>query len=241
MLIIPAIDIKRGRLVRLEKGDFNKEIEYIADPVMVALYWEKQGAQMIHVVDLDAAKEGCFVNFGLVAAIANVVSVPVQYGGGVRMLRDMEELFAVGINRVVIGTSAASNNVFLEKALKKYAERMVVSADSLNGTVMIRGWQDDSGISLIDFIKKIEIMGARRVLITDISRDGMMTGPAVDIYIEVLKNTKIKVIASGGVSNLSDLKELWVLAEDRIESVIVGKAFYEAKIDFREAVRSLSN
>ncbi|MCL5986049.1 MAG: 1-(5-phosphoribosyl)-5-[(5-phosphoribosylamino)methylideneamino]imidazole-4-carboxamide isomerase [Actinobacteria bacterium] len=241
MLVIPAIDIKGGKLVRLEKGNFDKEVEYSADPIMIALYWEKQGAQMIHVVDLDAAKKGYFVNFGLVVSIANIVSVHVQYGGGVRTLRDMDELFSVGISRVVIGTSAISNRVFLEKALKKYASRVVISADSLNGMVMIRGWQYDSGISLVDFIKQIEGMGAQRVLITDISRDGMMNGPATDLYREVLKNTNIKIIASGGVSKLSDLKELAALEEYGIESVIIGKAFYEARIDYHEAVRSLSS
>ena len=241
MLVIPAIDIKGGRLVRLEKGDFNKDIEYSADPIKIAIYWEKQGAQMIHVVDLDAAKEGYFVNFGIVASIASIVSIPVQYGGGIRTLYDIDKLFSVGISRVVVGTGAISDRIFLERALKKYANRIVISADSLNGMVMIRGWQDDSGISLVDYIKQIEGMGAQRVLITDISRDGMMTGPATDLYREVLKNTNVNIIASGGVSQISDLKELAALEENRIESVIIGKAFYEAKIDYQEAVRSLSS
>jgi phosphoribosylformimino-5-aminoimidazole carboxamide ribotide isomerase len=181
------------------------------------------------------------VNFGIVASIASIVSIPVQYGGGIRTLYDIDKLFSVGISRVVVGTGAISDRVFLERALKKYANRIVISADSLNGMVMIRGWQDDSGISLVDFIKQIEGMGAQRVLITDISRDGMMTGPATDLYREVLKNTNVKIIASGGVSQISDLKELAALEENRIESVIIGKAFYEAKIDYQEAVRSLSS
>jgi phosphoribosylformimino-5-aminoimidazole carboxamide ribotide isomerase len=240
MFVIPAIDIKGGRLVRLEKGDFSKKVEYSTDPVKIAVYWEKQGAQMVHVVDLDAAKEGYFVNFDLVASIANIVSIPVQYGGGIRKLYDIDKLFSVGINRVVVGTSAILNRVFLENALRKYTDRIIVSADSLNGMVMIRGWRDDSGISLVDFIRQIEGMGAQRVLITDISRDGMMSGPATYLYREVLENTNIKIIASGGVSKISDLKELAALEENRIESVIIGKAFYEAKIEYQEAMRSLS-
>lgn len=241
MNIIPAIDIKDGKLVRLERGNFNKDIEYSSDPLAVAIFWEEQGARIVHLVDLDAAKEGHFVNFDIIACIAKSLSIPVQYGGGIRTIDDMEKLFSEGVKRVVIGTGAVINRNFIENVLGKYSESIVLAADSLNGKVMIKGWQEDSGILIVDFIREIEAMGAKRVLITDISRDGMLIGPAIELYKEILRKTGIKIIVSGGISRISDLKKLAALKESRIESVIIGKAFYEKKIKFKDAVRSLSS
>lgn len=227
MIIFPAIDIKNGKCVRLTQGDFNKENIFYDDAVEAAKLWEKLGAEYIHVVDLDGALYGKVQNKKAVENIVKSVNVPVQIGGGIRTIEDIEYLLGLGVKRVILGTAAVTNEELIKKAIKKYGDNIAVSIDAKNGYVAIKGWMEVSSIKTIDLAQKLEELGLKYLIYTDILRDGMLSGPNFD-YIYILKReTNLNIIVSGGISSNKDIMDLKDL---NVYGVIVGKALYTGQI-----------
>lgn len=239
MQLIPAIDIKDGKCVRLTQGDIEKLDVFSLEPVDTAKKWEDMGASIIHVVDLDGAFTGKTKNMEVIEDIINAVQVPIQLGGGIRELNTIDKYFNMGVNRVVIGTAAVKNPQLVQDAVAKYQDRIVIGIDARNEKVSVEGWVETSEISCYELAKKMESLGVKRIVFTDVSKDGMMQGPNIKSIRRMLKETSLKVIASGGVSCLNDLKNLKNISERNLEGVIIGKALYTNKIDFKAALKLL--
>lgn len=236
MRIFPAIDISGSKCVRLTQGDFNQKTVYYDNPLDAAKFWESQGAKDIHIVDLDGSLNGQFVNLSNLREISRATSLKIQFGGGIRSLKDVETLVENGVSRIVIGSLALKDLNTFKTILDLYPSQIVCAIDFKNDYVMTEGWQQESKISLNAFIKTISDIGCQSLLVTNISRDGMMTGPDVETYKRIKSLTTAEIIASGGVSSLEDLKVLKALD---IPSVIVGKAFYEEKFTYKEALNAI--
>jgi len=233
--IIPAIDLKNGRCVRLLQGKEDQETVYGEDPVETALSFEEQGAEQIHLVDLDGAFRGESKNLEQVERIAQAVKVPVELGGGIRSLDDISRVFDLGVNFVIIGTIAAKNPKVLEEAIQKFENQLILGLDAKDGKVAVSGWVEVTEFSDEEFANQWKQHGINRVIYTDISRDGMLTGPNLSSLRRMAIATGLKITASGGVSSLDDLKQLAELERDGVDEVIVGKAIYERQLDLREA------
>ena len=230
ILIFPAIDIKDGKCVRLVQGAQGTETIYSDDPAKMATLWRGENAKTLHVVDLDGAFEGHMKNLGAIKKIVDAVDIPVQLGGGIRTYEEVEQLFAIGVYRVVLGTTAIEDPGLVEKVVKAFGIRKVaVGIDAKNGVVMTKGWRHDSGVDAISLALKMKEIGVCRIVYTDIMRDGMMTGPNFDAIKEMAVRTGLKITASGGVSGFRDLVRLQELEPFGVDSVIVGKALYENK------------
>ncbi|MEW5895164.1 MAG: 1-(5-phosphoribosyl)-5-[(5-phosphoribosylamino)methylideneamino]imidazole-4-carboxamide isomerase [Candidatus Omnitrophota bacterium] len=236
MIIFPAIDIKNGKVVRLIQGKFDQVTEYAQDPANVAMRWDGQGAQWLHVVDLDGAQKGTVTNWSSIQAITKTVSIPVQFGGGVRNELDVERLFKMGIKRVILGTQAINNQELLRRMVLKWREAIAVSIDASNGLVTKLGWTEQTEVRAVDLAKKLEDLGLKYLIFTDIARDGMLTGPNFGSLDEILDAVDIPVIASGGVSTINDLKKLKTFEPKGLMGAIIGKALYENKLDLKEAL-----
>jgi len=236
MLIIPAIDIRNGRVVRLIQGDFEQETVYDDDPVGVARKWESEGAELIHIVDLDGAREGRPENLKLVEDIAREISIPVELGGGVRNLRTIESILDKGIERVILGTEAVESPEIIKKACREFGERIVVGIDAKDGLVVVRGWVSSTSRKAIDLAEEMEGAGVRTIIFTDIKRDGMLSGPNLESLREMLKAITIPLIASGGISSLEDINSIKSLGDEKLQGVIVGKALYDGRVNLREAI-----
>lgn len=234
--IYPAIDIRGGRCVRLIQGDYNQETIYNNDPVAVAKGFVEQGAQFVHLVDLDGAKAGHPVNHELIGRIASSVQVPVQLGGGLRTLADVEQLIGLGVSRVIIGTAAIEDCAFTEAVLGTYGDRVAIGIDARNGYVATRGWLETSEVKAEELAKELATKGAETFIFTDISRDGMMQGPNIEAIASIAKASGKGVIASGGVTVLDDLIRLAERQAEGISGAIVGKAIYTGKIDLQDAL-----
>lgn len=240
MILYPAIDIRGGQAVRLLQGDYERETAYDADPVDAAERWAGEGAEFLHVVDLDGAKAGEPRNLAVVQRIAAAVTCPIQVGGG---LRDGESVAAVldaGAERAVIGTAAIRNPDFLQTMVNAYADRIVVSVDTRGGQLSLAGWTEASGVDFSDAIAELTRRGVARFLCTAIELDGTMEGTATDQLNEIAAATNSAVIASGGVGGLSHLEELAREAAPNIEGVIVGRALYERRFSVAEAITALA-
>ena len=238
MLIIPAIDLKDGCVVRLVRGNLDDVKVYSKDPLKTAKHWVKQGAQLIHIVDLDGASTGSVKNLNIVKSIVEGISIPVEFGGGVRDIDTIEMLFNIGLSRIVLGTKAAEDEIFLKKVFDKFKEKIIVSIDAKDGKVLINGWQQgcqnlDAGV-LAETLKNI---GFRELIYTDVSKDGTLTGPNIKGIKSLLKETGMKIIASGGISSLEDISKLCLLKENGVTGVIVGKALYEGKFTLMQALK----
>jgi phosphoribosylformimino-5-aminoimidazole carboxamide ribotide isomerase len=233
--IIPAIDLKNGRCVRLLQGKEDQETVYGEDPVETALSFEEQGAEQIHLVDLDGAFRGESKNLEQVERIAQAVKVPLELGGGIRSLDDISRVFDLGVNFVIIGTIAAKNPKVLEEAIQKFENQLILGLDAKDGKVAVSGWVEVTEFSDEEFANQWKQHGINRVIYTDISRDGMLTGPNLSSLRRMAIATGLKITASGGVSSLDDLKQLAELERDGVDEVIVGKAIYERQLDLREA------
>jgi len=233
--IIPAIDLKNGRCVRLLQGKEDQETVYGEDPVETALSFEEQGAEQIHLVDLDGAFRGESKNLEQVERIAQAVKVPIELGGGIRSLDDISRVFDLGVNFVIIGTIAAKNPKVLEEAIQKFENQLILGLDAKDGKVAVSGWVEVTEFSDEEFANQWKQHGINRVIYTDISRDGMLTGPNLSSLRRMAIATGLKITASGGVSSLDDLKQLVELERDGVDEVIVGKAIYERQLDLREA------
>jgi len=231
VILFPAIDIRDGKCVRLIQGNYDKEIIYGDSPTEMALEWEKQGAEFIHLVDLDGAKTGNSSNREAIQAIAKAVKVPVQVGGGIRSMSMIDEHIASGVSRIIIGTAAITNRAFLEEAVQKYGEKIAVSIDARNGLVATDGWTETTDTKAIDLLKDLEEIGVKTVVYTDILKDGMMQGPNFEELSAVDQACKIDIIASGGVSTKEDIKKL---GEMNLYGAIIGKALYEGSLSLIE-------
>ncbi|MED0990522.1 1-(5-phosphoribosyl)-5-[(5-phosphoribosylamino)methylideneamino]imidazole-4-carboxamide isomerase [Bacillus nitratireducens] len=233
MEIFPAIDLKEGRCVRLYQGEFSKETVMNEDPVAQAIIFEKFGAKILHIVDLDGAIAGKSVNLPVIERICRAVRIPVQVGGGVRSLAAVEKLLLVGVEKVILGTAALYDKAFLEEAVRLYKEKIIVGIDAKNGFVATRGWLDMSEISYIDLAKQMENVGVQTIVFTDISKDGTLAGPNLEQLELLQKSVGIRLIASGGVASIQDVKKL---NDMNIYGVIIGKALYEKTIDLEEVL-----
>lgn len=235
MLIIPAIDIRGGKVVRLTQGAYDKEMVYSGSPADMAKRWQDAGAEIIHVVDLDGAKEGRPVNLAAVEELTSVVRVKVEFGGGIRNERDVEDVFTSGVSMAVIGTKA-SEKKFLSGIVSKYGKRIVAGIDSRDGKVYTKGWLGRSDTTVAGMIKMLEKYGIERINYTDISRDGMLEGPNTEGIKALLSKTKLKIVAAGGISSLDDIKRLKELEREGLMGAIIGKALYEGRVDLKEAI-----
>ncbi|MBM3245494.1 MAG: 1-(5-phosphoribosyl)-5-[(5-phosphoribosylamino)methylideneamino]imidazole-4-carboxamide isomerase [Candidatus Omnitrophica bacterium] len=238
MIIIPAIDIKDGCVVRLTQGDFKNKKIYSKDPVKTARYWASQGAGLIHVVDLDGASSGKPVNSKIIKEIARNVRVPVQCGGGIRSIQIIKGLLGAGIFRVVLGTKAVEDKDFLSKVFKQFKNSVIVSVDAKNGLVAVKGWGKAlKGVDALEFGRDLKKVGFSQAIYTDISKDGTLKGPNIPGVRKFLKETGLGVIASGGISSLDDLRRLKLLVKDGLTGIIVGKALYEGRFTLQQALR----
>ena len=232
MIVIPAIDLRGGRAVRLLRGDPASETTYAEDPVKVAERFQEEGARRLHVIDLDAAL-GEGDNREVVQDICHAVAIPVQVGGGMRTLEDIGALLEAGASRAILGTAAAADPGFVSRAVEEYAEHVVVAADVRGGHVMVHGWTEE-GPPIEEAIAALDDAGAPRYLITSIARDGTLEGPDMRLYTHVLKLTETPVIASGGVRDAADV---WALRDLGCEAVVTGKALYEKTLKLSQVIR----
>lgn len=227
MILFPAIDIRNGKCVRLIQGDYDQEIIYGDSPTEMALLWEKQGAEYIHIVDLDGAKTGDSANRVAIEEVAKAVSIPIQVGGGIRSMEIIDGHIQSGVSRVIIGTAAITNRPFLEQAVAKYGDKIAVSIDARNGYVATDGWTETTDTKAIDLLKDLEKIGVKTIVYTDIFKDGMMQGPNFEELAMVDEASPIDVIASGGVSTEEDIEKLQAM---NLYGAIIGKALYEGNL-----------
>jgi len=235
MLIIPAIDIQDGCVVRFVQGRLNKKV-YSRDPVKTAKYWVKLGAPILHIVDLNGASSGTPKNLTLVKQIIKNVSIPVQFGGGVRTIQTAKQLIDLGVYRVVLGTKAITDKKFLKDIFSKFKEKIIVSVDAKGDSVMTCGWQScKKGLGLLTFCKYLKEIGFKRIIYTDTLKDGTLSGPNLRDIKGLLSKTGVKLIASGGISSLEDIYKLTKLEKAGLEGIIIGKALYEGRFTLRQA------
>ncbi len=237
MLLIPAIDLKDGKCVRLRQGNMADVTVFSEDPVAMARHWVEQGARRLHLVDLNGARSGRPVNEGVIRKIVAAVGddIPVQLGGGIRDLDTIERYIDDGVAFVVIGTAAVKSPGFLQDACSAFGGHVIVSLDAKDGKVATDGWSKLTGHDVIDLAQKFEDYGVEAILYTDIGRDGMMTGVNIEATVQLARAVKIPVIASGGVSSLADIERLCAVESEGIEAVVLGRSLYEGAIDFKAA------
>ena len=237
MLIIPAIDLHEGCVVRFVQGKLNKTI-YSRDAVKTAKHWVKQGARMLHVVDLDGAFTGVPANIEIVKQITRECGVPVECGGGVRSMDAISDLIDSGVERVILGTRAVKDEAFVKKAFAEYKKRVIVSIDAKDDYVAVEGWKEtNEKKDVITFANALKAIGFKEIIYTDTMKDGTLKGPNIAGTKRMLKETGLQVIASGGMSSIQDVRKLKALEKDGVTGVIVGKALYEGKFTLVEALK----
>jgi len=245
MLIIPAIDLKSGCVVRLYQGKLDKEKVYSDNPADIAKRWKKEGAKLIHVVDLDGAVCGAPKNLAALKNLIKAIKIPVEFGGGIRREADIKKLLDIGVYRVILGTLAFENRALLERLIARYKDKIIVSIDVKNkGTLGLKGWTEESGNKSdpASFTRYLSRIGARKIIYTDIARDGTLRGPRETLlrgYLNMLSKNKcnISVIMGGGISSLEDIKTLKKLERIGLEGIIIGKALYEGKFKLSQAIK----
>lgn len=236
MIIFPAIDMRQGRCVRLLQGRAEQETVYFEDPVSVALRWEAEGAAWLHLVDLDGAMSEGSGNRAIAKRIFAALRIPVQFGGGLRTMKDLEEILGAGAARGVVGTAAVQHPEFLAQAVHCFGDRIVVGIDARDGRVATHGWNQVGSLEAAAFAQTLARSGVQRVVYTDISKDGMLVGPNLGATKQLAMDSRLKVIASGGVASLDDLRALRGLETSGVEGAIVGKALYERRFTLKEAI-----
>jgi phosphoribosylformimino-5-aminoimidazole carboxamide ribotide isomerase len=237
MLVIPAIDLKAGKVVRLEQGLMDKDTEYSADPAAMARKWESLGAELIHVVDLDGAFAGEPVNEHAVLEIARAVDVPIELGGGIRDLETIGRYLENGVARVILGTVAHKDPGMALHASREFPGRIVIGIDAKDGMVSIRGWAEVTGVSAVELAKTYQHMSIAAIIYTDIAKDGMLTGPSIESTVRLARSVSVPVIASGGVADINHIREIKKHESEGIVGVITGRAIYEGTLDLAEAIR----
>ena len=242
MLIIPAIDLRNGFCVRLLQGESDKETVYSNDPAAMAVTFEGAGAKRLHLVDLDGAFQGEGANISSIRSILKNVSIPVQIGGGLRTEEDIDRMLALGVSAVIVGTMAVKHPDVLEKLLKKYTDdQIILGIDARNRKVSIEGWKESTKIQDVEFALRWKKSGIKRVVFTDISRDGMLSGPNLAALREMAEHTGLKIVASGGISSMDALEQLKTLEHNGVDQAISGKAIYEGKIDLKRVFKCLQS
>ena len=236
MVIFPAIDIRGGKCVRLFKGDFAQETVFSDKPEEMAAKWEAQGGKFLHLVDLDGALAGKSVNLDVVKTIVDTVKIPVELGGGIRTMENIDEVLSLGVQRVILGSVAVKNPALVKEACQKYGDRVVVGIDAKDGIVAVDGWGVSGDVEVTVLAKEMAKAGVKTIIYTDISRDGTLSGVNVEATARLARESGIKVVASGGVKSLDDIKALLPYEKDGIEGVIVGKSIYTGSLDLQEAV-----
>lgn len=236
MIVIPAIDLKEGRCVRLEQGEMHRDTVFSDNPAEQALKWQQAGAELLHLVDLDGAFAGQPKNKAAIEAILKALTIPAQLGGGIRDITTIEAYLSLGLSRVIIGTAAQRNPELVIEACQKFPGQIVVGIDAKNGMVAVQGWAELTDITAVDLAKKFEDCGVSAIIYTDISRDGMMAGPNLEATKSLAEAISIPVIASGGVSSLKDIENLMAIEASGISGAITGKAIYTGAIDLAEAI-----
>jgi len=238
MLVIPAIDLLDGRVVRLEQGSYQKVKVYSESPVEAAKRWEECGAELIHVVDLDGARYGKPKNLKKVEEILNSIKIDIEFGGGIRNKDTVEEIFNIGISKIILGTAAINERHFAQGLIAKYgSDKIIFSLDARSNNVFTKGWELNSGYNLKDLLKIFELSGLKHIIYTDILKDGTLSGPNIEGIRKILNSTNLDLIASGGISSIDDIKMLKELEAEGLKGVIIGKALYEGKIDLKEAIQ----
>ena len=234
MIIEPAIDLKNQQCVRLKKGNFDTVHQVAEDPIATARTFQAAGARWIHMVDLDGARSGERINAPIVAAVAQLPGIRVELGGGLRTMEDLRAADRSGVYRLCIGSAAVSDPDFVRSAVRQYGERIAVGIDALEGTVRVSGWEQDSGLDCLSFAKEMESIGVRTIIFTDISTDGMLSGPSFAWLERLRQSVSCRIIASGGVAQLNDIL---ALRDMGLYGAIIGKAYYAGTIDLVQAIR----
>jgi len=237
LIIIPAVDLKEGRCVRLSQGRMDQESVYSEYPVEMAKHWESKGAERLHVVDLDGAVRGKPIHRSLIIEITRSLRIPIEVGGGIRSVATIEDYLSSGVRWVILGTAAFQNRSFVEEACRQFPERVIVGIDARGGKVAIQGWKEVVSLDAVDLAKRFEGKGLSAIIFTDIERDGMSTGLNLESTRRLSRSTSIPVIASGGVSRIEDIQRLLELEREGIIGVIVGRALYTGSLDLGEAIR----
>lgn len=236
MIVIPAIDLKEGKCVRLEQGLMEKDTVFSDNPAEQARKWEAAGAELLHIVDLDGAFAGKPANRGAIEAIVGAVSIPTQLGGGIRDIETIRAYLDLGLSRVILGTAAQRNPELVTEACRLFPGRIVVGIDAKNGMVAVQGWAEVTGVTAVELARRFEGDGVVAIIYTDISRDGMLQGPNIEATRSLAEAVRIPVIASGGVSSLADIERLMAVEAFGVTGVITGKAIYTGAIDLADAV-----
>lgn len=239
--LLPAIDLINNQCVRLLQGDYLKMTDYGLDPVIMSKNFEEQGADILHIVDLQGAKEGTPKHFELIQKIRNNISIPIEVGGGIRDEETVKKYLSIGIERIILGTILVKNKDLAITLLKNYPNNIVFGIDGREDVVAINGWMEDTKISVISLIKEYENFGLQHVIYTDINKDGLLQGPNLDMLKNILSKTHVKLVASGGIASLSDIISLMSIKNNQLFGVITGKAIYEKKFTVKEAKELIVN
>ncbi len=236
MLIIPAIDLKDGKCVRLSQGRMDRVTQYSTNPAEIARKWEGMGAELIHLVDLDGASAGRPVNTEAIRKIIDSVKTPLQLGGGIRDQKTAEDYLSLGIDRIVLGTAACEQPELIAEVCRRYPGKILVGIDAREGKVAIKGWEETTDREAIELARRFEDLKVAAIIYTDIKRDGMLSGPNLEETRKLAQSLKTPIIAAGGVSSLEDIRALMEIEQYGVEGVITGKALYSGKLDLREAI-----
>lgn len=240
MVIIPAIDIIDGHCVRLQQGDYTKKTVYSADPVQVAQDFAAAGAEMLHIVDLDGAKAGHPQNLAVIKDIVDAVDIPIELGGGIRDLACVQQVLGIGVARVILGSVVLEEPQWLPDAIKQYQECIVVGIDAREGNVAVHGWLTTTNKPALDLALEMKNLGVQEIIYTDIAKDGMLEGPNIEALAEMTKSG-LKIVASGGVTSLEDIRHLRALEDQGVYAAIVGKALYTNDLDLEQAIKVASS
>ena len=238
MKVIPAIDIIEGKTVRLRQGRYDEKMTYDMDPVDAARTWESMGAELIHVVDLDGAKEHYPVNFEKVKEIANSVTIPIEVGGGFRREEDIKKALDSGIWRVILGSKALKDIDFAGDCVKTFKERIIISLDVEDKKVKVHGWRTSLDMDVFDILRRFVSMGVKEMIYTDIARDGTLSGPNIERLKEILENVDVKIISAGGIRDIGHIRQLKELEPRGLSGVIIGRALYDGTIKLEEAINA---
>ncbi len=237
MLIIPAIDLKEGKCVRLEQGLMDKATVYSDDPATTAKHWEAEGAELLHVVDLNGAFAGVPKNLAAIKAIRSAVKMPIEVGGGIRDMATVRSLVSIGIDRIILGTAAIENPAFVKEACRGFPGKIIAGIDARDGMVAIKGWAEVTTVKAVDLALRMQGYGVIAIIYTDIKRDGMLSGPNIDATRALAEALHIPVIASGGVHTMKDIENLLTIRSSGVSGVITGKAVYSGSLDLKEAIQ----